>query len=52
MKALRPILRDNPNERVRALLGSAKLDVPPSDWKERMLLSLVPIASVGPISQI
>lgn len=52
MKSLRPILRDNPNERVRVLLSSARLDVPASGWKERTLLALAPVACVAPISQV
>lgn len=42
MKPLRPILRDNPNERVRALLSSAQLDVSPSGWRQRALLAVAP----------
>jgi len=52
MKPLRPILRENPNERVRALLSSARLDVPPSDWTQRALLAMVPAAGLPETSNV
>ncbi len=52
MKPLRPILRESPNERVRALLSSAQLDRPPSGWKQRTLLAMLPVACPRPVSNV
>ncbi len=46
MTTCRPILRENPDERVRTLLSSAQLDVPPSGWAQRVLLAAAPAAGL------